>query len=155
MRGSRGAHILFARAYRCGRFEEEAASGKDRLLKQTFCGFRVHVRVCRPSTISRFSVTPTNAHQLSCCRRSPREPRVCSSGRLVGDRSYHSPKTKEELVRMGIELLASSYSSKTSDPGLGKSALLSRLHYCIEMVFSQLVGGYFVKEGCGRATSCI
>ncbi len=36
---------LFARAYRCSRFKGEAAFGKDILLKQTFYGFRMHVRV--------------------------------------------------------------------------------------------------------------
>jgi hypothetical protein len=36
---------LFARAYRCSRFKGEAAFGKDTLLRQTFYGFRVHVRV--------------------------------------------------------------------------------------------------------------
>src|SRR5215213_1749132 len=38
------AACLFARAYRCRRFRGEAAFGKDTLLKQTFYGFRVHVR---------------------------------------------------------------------------------------------------------------
>jgi hypothetical protein len=37
---------LFARAYRCSRFKGEAAFGNDTLLKQTFYGFRMHVRVC-------------------------------------------------------------------------------------------------------------
>ena len=36
---------LFARAYRCSLFKGEAALGKDTLLRQTFYGFRVHVRV--------------------------------------------------------------------------------------------------------------
>jgi hypothetical protein len=40
---------LFARAYRCKRFRGEAAFGKDILLKQTFYGFRVHMRVCWPA----------------------------------------------------------------------------------------------------------
>ena len=56
---------LFARAYRCSRFKGEAAFGKDTLLKQTFYGFRVHVRVCWPGVISRISVAPANAHELS------------------------------------------------------------------------------------------
>src|SRR3712207_8386554 len=55
----------FARAYRCSRFKGEAAFGKDILLKQTFYGFRMHVRVCWPGVITRFSVAPANAHELS------------------------------------------------------------------------------------------
>ena len=39
---------LFARAYRCRRFRGEAAFGKDTLLRQTFYGFWVHVRICWP-----------------------------------------------------------------------------------------------------------
>ena len=42
---------LFARSHRCSRFKGEAAFGKDTLLKQTFYGFRVHVRVCWPGVI--------------------------------------------------------------------------------------------------------
>ncbi len=56
---------LFARAYRCSRFKGEAAFGKDTLLKQTFYGFRVHARVCWPGVITRISVAPANAHELS------------------------------------------------------------------------------------------
>jgi len=45
---------MFARAHRCRRFKGEATFGKDTLLKQTFYGFRVHMRVCWPGIISRF-----------------------------------------------------------------------------------------------------
>ncbi len=39
----------FARAHRCRRFRGEAAYGKDTLVRQTFYGFRVHVRCAGPS----------------------------------------------------------------------------------------------------------
>ncbi len=132
---------LFARAYRCKRFRGEAAFGKDTLLKQTFYGFRMHARVCWPGLITRFSVAPADAHELSVLP----EITGSTSGLLVGDRNYHSPKTKEELARMGIELLAP-YSSKKRDPTPRKSALLSRLRYRIDTVFSQLVERYSVKR---------
>jgi Transposase DDE domain len=132
---------LFARAYRCRRFRGEAAFGKDTLIRQTFYGFRVHMRVCWPGLITRISVAPANAHELSVL------PEIAegTSGVLVGDRNYHSPKTKEELARMGVELLAP-YSSKKRDPAPKKSAPLSRLRYRIDTVFSQLVGRYSVKR---------
>ncbi len=98
---------LFARAYRCRRFRGEAAFGKDTLLRQTFYGFRVHVRVCWPGVITRISVAPANAHELSVVP----ELAQGTSGLLVGDRNYHSPKTRQELAGMGVELLAP-YSSK-------------------------------------------
>ena len=132
---------LFARAYRCRRFRGEAAFGKDTLLKQTFYGFRVHVRVCRPGVITRFSVAPANVHELSVVP----EITEFSSGLLVGDRNYHSPKTKEQLESMGIELVAP-YSSKKRDPAPKKSALLSRFRYRIDTGFSQLTERYCVKR---------
>ena len=131
----------FARAYRCRRFRGEAAFGKDTLLKQTFYGFRMHARVCWPGVISRISVAPANAHEL----RVLPELVEGTFGLLVGDRNYHSPKTKEELAGMGIELLAS-YSSKKRDPNPKRSALLSRLRYRIDTVFAQLVERYCVKR---------
>jgi hypothetical protein len=132
---------LFARAHRCSRFKGEAAFGKDALLKQTFYGFRVHVRVCWPGVITRFSIAPANAHELSVI------PEVVesSSGIIIGDRNYHSPKTKEELACMGVELLAP-YSSKKREPTPKRSALLSRLRYRIDTVFSQLTERYSIKR---------
>jgi hypothetical protein len=132
---------LFARAYRCKRFRGQAAFGKDTLLKQTFYGFRVHVRVCWPGVITRFSVAPANAHELSIVP----ELTEGTSGLIIGDRNYHSPKTTEHLASMGVELLAP-YSSKEFDPNPRRSAFLSRLRYRVDTVFSQLTGRYSVKQ---------
>ena len=136
-----GTACLFARAYRCRRFRGEAAFGKDTLLKQTFYGFRVHVRVCWPGVITRFSVAPANAHELSVLP----ELAEFTSGLVVGDRNYHSPKTRQELAGMGVELLAP-YSSKKREPNPKRSAFLSRLRYRIDTVFSQLTERYCVKR---------
>jgi hypothetical protein len=86
-------------------------------------------------------LAPANAHELSVL------PEITqgTSGLIVGDRNYHSPKTSEELVRMGVELLAP-YSSKKLDPNPKRSAFLSRLRYRIDTVFSQLTGRYSVKR---------
>jgi hypothetical protein len=132
---------LFARAYRCRRFRGEAAFGKDTLLKQTFYGFRMHVRVCWPGVITHFSVAPASAHELRVL------PEIVegTSGLIIGDRNYHSPKSAEQLSSMGVELLAP-YSSKKGDPNLKRSALLSRLRYRRDTVFSQLTGRYSVKR---------
>ena len=132
---------LFARAYRCRRFRGEATFGKDILLKQTFYGFRVHIRLCWPGLITRFSVALANVHELSVLP----ELSEGTFGLLIGDRNYHSPKTKEELARMGTELLAP-HSSKKRDPTPKKSAYLSRLRYRIDTVFSQLTGRYSIKR---------
>ena len=132
---------LFAHAYRCRRFRGEAAYSKDTLTKQTFYGFRMHARVCWPGLTTRFSVAPANAHELSV----PPQTVEGTSGVLVGDRTSHSPKTTEQLGRVGVELLAP-YSSKKRDPAPTKSAYLSRLRYLIDTVFSQLTGRYSVKR---------
>ena len=131
----------FARAYRCSRFKGEAAFGKDTLLKQTFYGFRVHARVCWPGVITRFSVAPANAHELSVVPELVEGTR----GVVVGDRNYWSPDTKAQLAQKGVELLAP-YQHKGSDPEPKRSAFLSRLRYRIDTVFSQLVGRYCVKR---------
>jgi hypothetical protein len=133
---------LFARAYRCERFRGEAAFGKDTLLKQTFYGFRVHVRVCWPGLITRVSVAPANAHELSMV------PEIVEGmrGVVIGDRNYHSPRTKEELLgTMGVELLAP-FSSKKRDPAPKRSVLLSRFRYRIDTVFSQLTERFSIKR---------
>jgi hypothetical protein len=132
---------LFARAYRCRRFRGEAAFGKDILLKQTFYGFRVHVRICWPGVITRFSIAPANAHELSVLP----EITQFTSGLIVGDRNYHSPPVREELAGRGVELLAP-YPSKKRDPNPQRSTLLSRLRYRIDTVFSQLTERYSIKR---------
>jgi hypothetical protein len=132
---------LFARAYRCKRFKGEAAFGKDTLLKQTFYGFSVHMRVCWPGVVSRLSVAPANAHELSVVPELTER----TAGLIVGDRNYHSAKTSRELAGMGVELLAP-YSSKKRDPHPKRSAFLSRLRYRIDTVFSQLTKRYCVKR---------
>jgi len=133
---------LFARAHRCHRFKGEAAFGKDTLLKQTFYGFRVHLRVAWPGVITRLSVAPANAHKLAVVP----ELVEFTSGIVVGDRNYHSPKTKEELAGMGVELLAPYSSKKKRDPHPKRSAFLSRLRYRIDTVFSQLTERYSIKR---------
>jgi len=138
---------LFARAHRCSRFRGEAAFGKDTLIRQTFYGFRVHARVCWPGVITRISVAPANAHELSVLP----EIAESTSGTIVGDRNYHSPRTAEELAAMGVELLAP-YSSKKRDPDPAKSAHLSRLRYRIDTVFSQLTERYSLKRVWARDT---
>jgi DDE family transposase len=131
----------FARAYRCSRFKGEAAFGKDTLLRQTFYGFRVHVRVCWPGVITRISVAPANVHELSVV------PELVERtwGVVVADRNYWSPPVREQLSRRGVELLAP-YRTKKHDPRPERSTFLSRLRYRIDTVFSQLTERYSVKR---------
>ena len=131
----------FARAYRCRRFRGEAAFGKDTLIRQTFYGFRVHMRVCWPGVITRISVAPANTPELAVVPELVEH----SWGVVVGDRNYWSPPVREELAGRGVELLAP-YSSKKRDPRPERSAFLSRLRYRIDTVFSQLTERYSMKR---------
>jgi hypothetical protein len=132
---------LFARAYRCKRFRGEAAFGKDTLLRQTFYGFRVHIRISWPGVITRFLVAPANAHELSVVPELVERTR----GVVVADRNYWSPPLREELAGWGVEL-AASYRTKKHDPNPKRSAFLSRLRYRIDTVFSQLTERYSIKR---------
>ncbi len=131
----------FARAYRCRRFKGEAAFGKDTLARQTFYGFRVHVRLCWPGVITRIALAPANIHETVVVP----DLTAGTTGLLVGDRNYWSPSLKEELLSKGIELHAP-FRNASRDPWPTRSALLSRIRYRIETVFGQLVDRYQAKR---------
>jgi hypothetical protein len=62
----------FARARRCRRFRGEATFGMDVVLRQTFYGFRLHVRLCWPGLISRLVLAPANVHRSRAASVPPR-----------------------------------------------------------------------------------
>jgi hypothetical protein len=131
----------FARAYRCRRYRGDAAYGKDTLVRQTFYGFRVHVRLAWPGVITRLCLAPANLHELEAM------PALAegTQGTLVGDRNYWSPKTAAEWQGLGVALLAP-YRSAKRDPHPRWSAQLSRVRYRIDTVFGQLVERCAVKR---------
>jgi hypothetical protein len=110
---------LFARAYGCSRFKGEAAFGKDTLLRQTFYGFRVHMRICWPGVITRILVAPANVHELSVL------PEIAefTSDLLIGDRNYHSPRPQRSW-RVWAWSSWLPIPPKKRDPAPKKSALL-------------------------------
>lgn len=131
----------FARAYRCRRFRGEAAFGKDTLVRQTFYGMRVHVRLEWPGVITRFCLAPANVHELAVVPALVEQ----TAGTLIGDRNYWSPTTTTEWQRHGVALLAP-YRSAKRDPHPRWSARLSRVRYRIDTVFGQLVDRCAVKR---------
>jgi hypothetical protein len=135
----------FARAHRCRRFRGEAAYGKDTLVRQTFYGFRVHVRLCWPGLISRVLLAPANVSELAAV------PALAegTSGWLLGDRNYHAPGLTEELAGRGVRLLAP-FRWASRDPDPSRAPLLSRFRYRIDTVFGQLVDRYRAKRGWAR-----
>ena len=124
----------FARACRCQRFRGEAAFGWDDVARQTFYGFRVHLRLSWPGLITGFSVAPANVHDLAVVP----ELAAGTQGILLGDRNYWSPRLVEELAGQDVTLLAP-FKSKKKDPWPRRSYQISRPRYRIETVFSQLV----------------
>jgi hypothetical protein len=131
----------FARAHRCRRFRTEAAFGKDTLLKQTFYGLRVQVRVEWPGVITRFGIAPANVHELAALPALTE----ATQGILVGDRNYWSPKIAAQWQQYGVDLLAP-YRTAKHDPHPRWSARLSRVRYRIDTVFGQLVDRCKVKR---------
>ena len=129
------------RAHRCRRFRGEAAFGKDTLVRQTFYGLRVHVRLEWLGVMTRFCVAAANVHELAALPALAEQ----TTGTLVGDRNYWSPTTTAEWQRHGVELLAP-YRNAKRDPHPRWSALLSRVRYRIDTVFGQLVDRCAVKR---------
>ena len=131
----------FARAYRCRRFRGEAAFGKDLVARQTFYGFRLHVRLCWPGVLARCCLAPANVAETAVL------PHLLdgTDGLAVGDRNYGGPRTADEAARAGVVLLAPSRSA-AKDPTPARSALLSRVRYRIDTVFGQLAERFAVKR---------
>jgi Transposase DDE domain len=131
----------FARAYRCRRFRGEAAYGKDQLMRQTFYGFRVHVRLCWPGLISRFVLAPANVSEPAAATWLAEQTR----GVLLGDRNYWAPAVAEDLRAGGVRLLAP-YRTAQHDPWPAWSSLLSRIRYRIDTLFGQLAERFHSKK---------
>jgi Transposase DDE domain len=111
------------------------------LVRQTFYGLRVHVRLEWPGVMTRVCIAPANVSELAAL------PALAEGtvGLLVGDRTYWSPKTTAEWQAQGVELLAP-YRSAKRDPYPRWSALLSRVRYRIDTVFGQLSERCAVKR---------
>lgn len=131
----------FARAYRCQRFRGQAEFGYDSVSRQTFYGFRIHALVAWPGVIARFAIAPANVHETELVHGLTNG----SSGTLLGDRNYWSPRLKEELSAQNIDLLAP-FKTKKHDPKPDQNRFLSHCRYRIETVFGQLVDRYHIKR---------
>jgi hypothetical protein len=129
----------FARASRCKLMPEAAAYGYDELARQTFYGFRAHVRVCWPGVITGVELTPANVHDLTALEHLTDGV----TGWVIGDRNYWSPDRTEQLARRDITLLAP-YKSAKREP-FSWPRWLVHLRYRIETVFSQLVDRFNAK----------
>jgi len=131
----------FARSYRCKLFRGEADFGKDMLVRQTFYGFRVHMRLAWPGVITRLAVVPANIHELSVIYELVED----KPGLVLGDRNFWSARVKEELRQKWVQLEASFRAAK-HDPWPKRSRLISRFRYLIDTVFGQLSQQFQIKK---------
>ncbi len=131
----------FARAPFCQRFAGCAAFGKDHVIRQTFYGFRLHLRTSRDGIIEAAVLAPANVPEPELVWEL--EPPGGSVG--IGDRGYWSPSLQEELAQGGLRLLAP-FRSKRRDPQPKRSRLLRGLHWIIETVNGQLAERFHSKR---------
>jgi Transposase DDE domain len=131
----------FARAPYCQRFAGAAAFGKDHVIRQTFYGFRLHLRTSRDGIIEAAMLAPANAAETDLVWELA--PPGGSTG--IGDRNYWSPGLMEELAQGGIRLLAP-FKSKKYDPDPARSRVLRGLHWLIETVNGQLADRFGIKR---------
>jgi Transposase DDE domain len=136
----------FARAYRCQRFRGAAAYGKDHLTRQTFYGFRVHVRLAWPGRITRIGLAPANVSELAAVPALAE----ATTGWLVGDRNYWQPHLTDEVAAHGVAAhgvaLVAPFRWARRDPHPGRATRRARLRYRIDTVFGQLVERCAIKR---------
>lgn len=79
-----------------------AAFGYDEVTRQTFYGFRAHLRGCCPGVIVGLDLAPANMHELLVA-----ETLLDGAvGWALGDRNYWSPKLAKRLQNQKLHLLA-------------------------------------------------
>jgi hypothetical protein len=130
----------FARARRCRRLRELSAYGRDEMIKQTYFGVRLHLRVCWPGVISGVEVAPANLHDLAVAE----ELLAGVRGYALGDRNYWKPALMAELREKGLVLLAPFRSAKREKRPWPRRLVNTRRR--IETVIGQLVERFHAKQ---------
>jgi hypothetical protein len=131
----------FARAPRCRVFRGVAGFGKDHTIKQTFYGFRLHVRVAWPGVITRFSVCAADVADLAVLE----DLSEATVGSCLADRNYWSPDIHEQLAGQGLQMLVP-FKKASRDTEPARSHVISSIRYRIETVFSQLCERFRIKR---------
>ncbi|MBI3461205.1 IS982 family transposase [Candidatus Acetothermia bacterium] len=136
----------FARAKRCRRFVEDAAFGHDQLIKQTFYGFRWHLRINWPGVITEVLIAPANLHDLHPLP----ELLEGASGWALADRNYWSPPRAHQLWKDQQLLLVTPPKKRSQDAAVGWTHWLTQVRRRIETVIGQLVERYRAKRTWAR-----
>jgi hypothetical protein len=130
----------FARAYRCRSFAGVAAYGYDEVARQTYYGFRAHVRLAWPGVIVDCILAPANRHDT----QGAEELLEGARGYVLGDRNYWNPGLSDRLKANGLWLLAPYKSAKRERQPWPRR--LKHVRYRIETVIGQLVQRYHAKR---------
>ena len=124
----------FARAPWCVRFRGQARYGKDHADRQTFYGFRLHLRLGWPGVITHAFLAPANETDGEIA------PIVLegTQGLVLGDRAYWVPDIQASLRKAGIVLQAPFRHAHAPQAAAYQSAVLGQVRYRIDTVFGQL-----------------
>jgi hypothetical protein len=124
----------FARAPWCVRFRGLASFGKDHADRQTFYGFRLHLRLGWPGIITHAFLAPANEADGEIA------PLVLAGtqGVVLGDRNYWLPEVQAGLRHTGILLQAPFRLTHSPKAARYQSPVLGRVRYLIDTVFGQL-----------------
>lgn len=135
----------FARAKSSKLFKGLAAFGYDHLVRNTFFGFRVHVRCSDEGPLAPAALAAADVADLAAVG----EVVPPEGGVGVGDRNYWGPDRAAELLRCGFLLLAP-YRTKARDPAPERSTLLRRARRLVETVIGQLADRFHCKRTWAR-----
>ena len=130
----------FARANRCRRLREQAAFGYDEVGRQTFLGFRAHLRVCWPGVIVDTRMAAANVHELTVAEELVENVH----GWVLGDRNYWSPRLAEQSRSQGLTWLTPYKSAKREQKPW--PVWIKHKRYRIETVIGQLVERFNAKK---------
>ena len=124
----------FARAPWCVRFDGLASYGKDHSDRQTFYGFRLHLRLGWPGVITHAFLAPANEADGEIA------PLVLQGthGLVLGDRNYWLPDVQASLRQKGIVLQAPFRKAHSPQAAAYQSSVLGRVRYLVDTVFGQL-----------------
>jgi hypothetical protein len=132
----------FARAPWCVRFRGSASYGKDHTERQTFYGFRLHLRVGWPGLITHLFLAPANESDGEIA------PLVLegTQGIVLGDRNYWLPDLQAALRRKGLLLHAPFRHAHSPKAAAYHSRVLGRVRYLIDTIFGQLTDRCHLKR---------
>jgi len=124
----------FARAPWCVRFRGQASYGKDHADRQTFYGFRLHLRLGWPGVITHVFLAPANEADGEIA------PVVLegTTGLVLGDRNDWLPDLQASLRKDGIILQAPFRKAHSPQAPAYQSSVLGQIRYRIDTVFGQL-----------------